>query len=164
MTLLATEANVEIRNLLIDNWDSNSISLSQNFNKAWIHTGWYDESNNNPQISLTGVSEDTSPDGIVPNGTGLSSWVDGSIDCNIWVPYPDDTYSYNSQGEAKQFRHELKRKVHSIIENNQSGTTDNSNTPVLTRIETGDIQNDPTNEPPPFRSLVPINYQYYSSP
>jgi len=156
MTLLDTEATVEIRNLLIDNWDVSNIG--QPFDTAWISTGWWDEETPNPQITLTEVSENTSPDAIVPDGSGLSSWVDGQIQCDVWVPY--DRENYSSQGVAKDFRWDLIREVHRIVENNQQGesTTD------LNRIETGDIQRDPVEEPPPFRALIPIGLQYRTAP
>lgn len=159
MPLPATEVNIQIRDLLKNEWDGDGshISVSETFDTAWISTGWWDEETPNPEITLTGVTEPTDPDGLA-SGKGLSSWVDGTIDCNVWVPY--DRENYASQGVAKDFRWDLTRKVHAIIEENQQGegTTD------LTRLETGNIQRNPVEEPPPFRMLIPIGFVYRSAP
>lgn len=160
MPLLDTEPVVIVRNVLVDNWDSSNID--ETFKPAWINTGWWDEETPNPQITLTETSEDTSPDGIHPGGKGLTSWVDGSIDCNVWVPYDRDNYA--SQGVAKGFRWDLVKEIHRIIENHQTGTTDDSGNAELTRLETGNIQRDPADPPPPFRALIPIGFQYHTRP
>lgn len=160
MPLVETEPNVIVRDLLADNWDSSNVD--ETFKTAWIGTGWFDEDQPNAQVTLTGVSEDTSPTAIVPDGSGLSSWVDGVLDCNVWVPY--DRESYTSAGVAKGFRWDLVREVHRIIENNQTGTTDDSGDTELTRLETGNIRRNPTGPPPPFRALIPVGFQYRTEP
>lgn len=154
MPLPETEVNVELRDLLLQEWDSNSITVAQEFDTAWISTGWWDEETPNPQITLTVQSEPTDPDGLTP--TGLSSWVDGTIHCNVWIPYEGD--EYESQGVAKNFRWDLTRKVHSIIEQNQQGHGS------MTRLATGILRRNPTDPPPPFRMLIPVNYQYRTAP
>lgn len=161
MPLIETEVNVEIRDLLISEWDSNPIAISQTFDTAWISTGWWDENTPNPEVTLTSVSEPTGPNGLAANG-GLSSWIDGSLQCDVWVPYDRDTYA--SQGVAKNFRWDLTRKIHSIIEENQQGTVDDAGNPVLTRLETGTLQRDPVEPPPPFRMRIPIGFQYRTAP
>lgn len=160
MPLLDTEVNVEIRNLLINEWASNQIVVTQPFDTAWISTGWWNEDTPNPQITLTVQTEPTDPDGLTP--TGLSSWVDGFVQCDVWIPYESDTYE--SQGLAKEFRWDLTRKVHSIIEQNQQGTVDSDGNPVLTRLETGVLERNPTDSAPPFRMMIPVGYQYRTAP
>lgn len=161
MPLPETEVNVQLRDLFVNEWsgDGSHTTVSQNFDTAWISTGWWDEETPNPQITLSSVTEPTGPTGLAP-GKGLGSWVDGVLDCNIWVPYDRDEYS--SQGVAKDFRWDLTRKVHAIIEENQRG--ESSHTPDLTRLETGDLQRNPADPPPPFRMVVPIGFQYRTAP
>lgn len=157
MPLPETAAKIQIRNLLVAEWDSSSID--QEFKTAWISTGWWDESSPNPQVTITGVTEDTSPDAIVPDGSGLSSWVDGSVDINVWAPLNDDMAS---EGVAKDFRYQLKREVHRIIEANPRGEA----TASLTRLETGDMADDTEigRDPPPYSALIPVGFQYRTAP
>lgn len=160
MPLLDTEPSLIVRDLLRSGWDDTNVD--ETFKQAWINTGWWDEDTPNPQVTLSATIEDTSPDGIHPGGKGLTSWVDGSIDCNVWVPYVSANYA--SQGVAKDFRWDLVKEVHRIVENNQTGTTDDAGNAELTRLETGDIQRDPVESPPPFRALIPIGFQYHTQP
>jgi hypothetical protein len=155
--LPATEANVAIKDLLANEWNGDPITVSKTFKTAWISTGTFDEENSHAQITLRTVSEPTGPTHLAPGG-GLASWVDGTVDCNVWVPY--DREAYTSSGKVKGFRYDLKRKVHSIIEDNQEGTGE------LTRLVTGTIRDDVEIErsPPPFSALIPIQFQYRSAP
>lgn len=155
MPLVDTEVNVQIMNLLQDQWDSSAIDQSFDAD-AWISTGWWDEETPNPQVTLTVYSEPTDPDGMASDGSGLTSWVDGVVHCNVWVPYRRDEMA--SQGAAKQMRWQLTRQIHGIIEDNQRGVNS------LSRLDTGELRRDPSEEPPPFRMLIPIGFQYYTSP
>lgn len=157
MPLPETEVNVAIKDLLVDEWDADPITVGETFKTAWISTGTLDEEDNHAEITLRAVSEPTGPTHLASGG-GLASWVDGTVDCNVWVPY--DREAYTSSGVAKDFRNDLKRKVHSIIEDNQEGTGE------LTRLVTGTIRGDAEIErsPPPFSALIPIQFQYRSAP
>lgn len=161
MPLLETEVNVEIRNLLIDEWESNHIEAPTDFDTTWISTGWWNEDTPNPQVTLSNVTEFTGPDGLTPSG--LSAWVDGEVQCDVWIPYHSND-DFASEGEAKIYRWDLTRKIHSIIEQNQTGTVDEANEPVLTRLETGELRRNPVDPPPPYRMLIPIGFQYRSAP
>jgi hypothetical protein len=159
--LLNTEPTVIVRDLLISNWQS--ANITESFNPVWISTGRYDNATDHPEITITGVSEDRSPDAMRPDGTGLSAWVDGIMDINAWVPLSSD---YQSSGVAKSFRYDLEAEIDRIIDNNQRGTTDATNAPQLTRLETGTavptIEND--EEPVLYRARIPVGYQYYKAP
>lgn len=161
MPLLEEEPAVIIRNLLVTNW--NAANIGEPFEEAWVSTGRYDNSTSHAEVTLTTFSEDTSPDGIDPSGKGLTSWVDGVGQIGVWVPLTDD---YASAGVAKDFRYDLKREVHRILENNQEGTTDSNGDPQLTRIETGSIEQfiEDNDSPPIYRAVVPVGYQYHSKP
>lgn len=160
MPLLEDEPNLIVRDLLVTKFDSTNVS--QQFETRWISTGWWDEDSPHPQITVTGVDLDTSPDAMDATGKGLVSWADGLLDCNVWVP--DDEDEYGSTGAAKKFRWDLTREVHRIIEANSEGTTDDNGNPELTRLETGSIIRNPGVEPPPFVMLVPIGYQFETRP
>jgi hypothetical protein len=155
MPLPETEVTVALVDLLTSEWGSTSIAVDETFKPAWISTGWWNEETPNPQITLTNVSEPTDPDGLAAGG-GLAAWVDGTLDCNVWVPYARESYA--SQGVAKDFRWQLTRRVHAIVEANQTGTG------ALTRLETGAIRRNPGEEPPPFRMLIEISFQYRTAP
>lgn len=160
MPLPDKAAIIQVRNLLTSEFDESNVT--ETFKTSWISTGWWTDDTPNAQITLGSVSEDTSPTGIKPDGSGLSSWVDGAIDVNVWVPYDGATDStFSSSGGAKDMRYELAVEVHRVIEANQdaSATTD------LTRLETGQILDDPPGrDPPPFSALVPVGFMYHTSP
>jgi len=154
MPLPDKEPNVTIRDLLQDKWTDSHID--GDFDTAWIGTGWWDESTPNPQVTVTSDDLPTGPDGLAAGGTGLSSWVDGTIDVNAWVPY-DSSKSYTT-GEAKDLRWSLTREIHRIVENNQSGWG------PLSRIVTATIRRNPSDDPPPYRMYIPVNIQFRTAP
>ena len=161
MPLLETEPNLIIQGLLTGQWDSTNVG--REFKTAWISTGDYDNDAPNPEITLDAFEDDTTPDGIDPSGAGLTSWVDGVGDIQVWVPYITD--EYDSSGQARGFRWDLATEVHRILENNQSGTTDDNGDAQLTRIEPGSINRFVgEGEPVIYRATIPVGYQYHTAP
>jgi len=162
MPLLDREASLILRDLLQTDWKTSNVD--EEFNPVWISTGRYDNDTDYPEVTLSSFDEDTSPTGIDPGGKGLTSWIDGTGNIGVWVPYTDD---YRSAGPAKSFRYQLAREVHRIMQNNAEGTTTDAGEPELTRIETGTVQQfveENEDEPPIFRAIVPVGYGYHSRP
>lgn len=159
--LINEDPYVILRDLLQNNWTSANISGTFDESKR-IHTGSYDDNNNYPEVTLTEKDEDHTPDGIDPSGSGLTSWVDGIIQCRVWAPADRDKLGVN----PKLMRFELAQEIQDIIYDNQSGTTDSNGNAQLTRIEIGnpfdDVEN--TDDPVILRSTIPIGYQYHASP
>lgn len=159
--LIDEDPYIILRDLLQSNWTSSNISGTFDSSKR-IHTGQYDNNNTYPEVTLTGKDEDHSPDGIDPSGSGLTSWTDNTIDCQIWVPVDRDAIGTN----PKKMRFELAKEIQEIIYDNQSGTTDSSGNAQLTRLEIGTPLDDveDTDDPVILRTTVPIGYQYHASP
>lgn len=161
MPLLEREPNVIVEDLLRSEWSQYSMA-PEHFESYWIHTGSYDEDSDHPEVSMGNVIEPTDPNSLDPSGIGLSSWVDGIIDCNVWVP--NDSRRLDDMN-AGLYRWQVTRQIHHIIEQNQEGTTYNGE-PELVRLDTGELQRfaETDSEPTLLRMLIPIGFLYRTAP
>lgn len=160
--LITDEPSVIVSNLLQSEWNGANIDGSFDAGKR-ISTGWWSEDSPHPQITVTPVDEDTSPTGLDPSSGGLTSWVSGSLDCNVWV-----ANDYDSTGgvHPRTLRWQLRREVQRIIMHNQQGTTTDSGDPELTRLETGVVRGlvETDSEPVVYRYVVPVGYVWHARP
>lgn len=159
--MIDTEPSVIIRDLLANQWDSSNVDGT--FDTAWIGTGWWDEETPNPQITLSGMTETRDPTGIDPNGGGFTSWVDGAVDCNVWIPNDRDA---TGGVNPKQHRWQLDSEIQRIIRANSTGTTDSDGYPQLTRLDLGEARYfvEESDSPVVFRATVPIGYAWHARP
>jgi len=109
------DPKLEIKNLLEDedNWDaSNTSGITPEFS-----TGWWDDNNDLPQVTVT--NDDETPEPLTTTGqTHIGSNDDqnmsGRMDVNVWANR--NSSDVNPKKLAKQFRDEARR----IILNNLS--------------------------------------------
>lgn len=123
-------AEVAIRELLVSDWNYTG---DGNFNDAWIHTGQYDEKNENAQITVTPGGEtprgDRGWNSINPSGLGPTTHVDGFVSVDVWVPQDTrdpSTGNYELTGvNPKKLVEDLRKESERIIDDNWRGTTYN---------------------------------------
>lgn len=159
--LLDREPAVIVKRLLETEWDATNIDGTFDASKR-ISTGWWEEDNPYQQITVTPVSEDDSYTGIDPSGKGPTSWVDGILDCNVWVPHDRDVTSVH----PRSHRWELTREARGIIRANAEGTTDENGNPELTRLEPGRVRwlVDDDSSPVVYRTQLRVRYQWHARP
>jgi hypothetical protein len=156
------EANVILVGMLIDEWTPQDIDASFD-EESRISTGWWNEDNAHPQITVTSITEDPSYDGINPSGAGATSWVNGTVDVNVWVANDRDA----TDGlHPKILRHQLRKEVEDVITDHATGyeyVDPDGGTHFLTRVEpTGTDSNVETgNEPTVFRYTIETSYVYH---
>lgn len=159
--MIEEEPGVIIKNLLQAEWDATNIDGSFDASRR-LSTGWWDEENPYTQITVSGMSEDRSPTGIDPGGGGFTSWADGTLDVNIWVPNDRDT---TGGLHPKSHRWELDREVQRIFGRNSEGTTSDDGSPQLTRIESGEsTYSVDDGDPVIFRARIRVGYQHHIRP
>lgn len=143
--------------LLINEWDSTNVDY--NFDESRrISTGWWDESNSYPQVTVTKITEDLSYDAISGSGQPVS-WVPASIDVNCWVSFDSEVLN----GENPMvLLHQLSREVARITFKNAEGTVNADNEVELSRIEPGILTRTPhANESPTrFQENLPVDLQW----
>lgn len=166
MPLIEREPNVVVIDLLEDQWEDDNISGE--FDTSWISTGWWNEDSSNPQVTLTQSNPNTRPNGLDPTGRGFTSFVEGSISCNIWSPSvrSEDGTDWKYGANPKTLRWDLVREIHRIIENNQDGTTDSQGNPELVSIRTGrfTLSEEPGETMVVYRATLPIDYMFHTRP
>jgi hypothetical protein len=95
------DPKVVIMNLLADHWNDDSVTteyadrwddfewrIDDHFDTNWIHTGWYDNSSNNPQVSVIFDSSNpgTSTGYDATTGTGgKSAQLENTAYIDTWV-------------------------------------------------------------------------------
>lgn len=156
------EANVVIIGMFLDTWDSANIDTAFD-ETSRISTGWWNEDNPHPQITVSNVAEDPSYTGINPRGTGATSWVDGSVDVNVWVANDRDA---TGGLHPRILRHQLRKEVERIIRVHDTGyeyTDPDGGTHFLSRVEpTGTRSEAMTDDDPTlFRYLIETSYVYH---
>lgn len=161
--LLDREPVVIVRDLLITQWDPTNIDGTFDA-AAWIHTGWYDDSNPNPQISVVFdrevVTSPTGYTGIDPGGGGPTAWPEGIVHVDVWVPGDRDL----TGGEnPKKHTWQLRKEVERIIGLNHDGTTDANGNRELHSLGTGNIRRlaDPEETPVEHWTRIPVTYTYF---
>lgn len=173
MVILERGPKVIVLDVLQRDWnaqalvDARSWAIDGSFrDDRWIHTGWYDDSNPNPQVTISGVSEDNgSPTGwtsINPRTGDPTSWEDGRVYADVWVRGDRDT----TDGiNPKQYASQLAQRVELVIGHNAEGTTYNGQR-ELYRLGTGQKRepNAPEQDPVDHRYRVPVLYGYRRTP
>ena len=158
--LIDEEPAVIVKKLLETQWDSTNIDGTFDHTKR-ISTGWWNEDNPHPQITVTPVDEDTSYTGINPATGNPTSWVDGALDVNVWV-----AHDYDATGgiHPRTHRWQLRLEVQWILGANSEGTTDENGNPQLTRLEPGRIRGDVEDDENPvvYRYIIPVLYQWHA--
>ena len=156
------ESNVVLVGMLLDEWNTDNIDAPFD-QEARISTGWWNEDNPHPQITATGITEDPSYTGMNPSGNGATSWVDGTVDINVWVA---NERSATGGLHPKILRHQLKEEVLRIIRMHDTGyeyTDPDGGTHFLTRVEPTDVSAEVEDDDDPvvFRYTIETAYNYH---
>lgn len=123
MPWLQHEPNTSIIKLIIDNWGQWDTTARPDYDPAavshfdpskWAHTGWYDDTNNNPQISAITTNERELQAGIDPTGKGPTSLMVTDVRVAIWPPGDSDDTRTGGQN-LKQYTRELAVETERII-------------------------------------------------
>lgn len=121
-----------LMDVFIDDWDDTNIAYGFDESRR-ISTGWWDESNSHPQVTVTPVTEDFSYDAMGGGGSP-TSWVPALMDVNVWVAFDDDVLGGLNPLDVE---FELLREVLRIVAKNATGTQSPSNETEFNRIEPG---------------------------
>lgn len=165
-----TDAKLELKALLINNWDPNATSLGT---APKIHTGWYDRNGDIPCVTLTAKSEGPVSSGETQYyamhgaGKGGVQLISGAVTIDCVAGAYEDLKGAGSNGEdlnPKQLRQEMYEHVAQLILDNQQ----NTNLQVIAPGEAREIE-DNTNtgsDGPPvvFRAQLRAQYVYERAP
>lgn len=143
-----------VRDLLRNNWDASNTALSS---APKIHTGWYDDSSESPQVTVTNPDEgalgggDTGYVATQGDGGGPVQERDGVLLVNGWAGSRETT-SQNPKKVAFDLREEIGR----IIGANYSGVDH------LNRLAVGTTRQlvDDDRTPAVYRYEVTVSYGY----
>lgn len=161
MALPSQEPNVSVKKTLENNWDNTNTSANSD---PKFHTGIYDENADEPQVSVTPVSEtsieggDTGFTYIAP-GSGEGGQVrDGLLDVGCWADR-NDAESVGSDF-PKLLTYEFRREVVRILMNNQKS---------VTGLETigpsdSDLIVEDDRDPVVFHRIQTLTYSYDNEP
>lgn len=152
--MIANDPEYEVFVLLRDNWTGDSTDIPPDR----ISDGWYDESEDGHQVTVTHY--DSTVDGetgytSVSGDGSLQARVEGRVDVNVWVDY--DTDEFNSMGEAKDLRwkaeYEVRRIIHQAANNDSTPFQAIGIYSVERKEESGDV-------PALFRSRIRLHTVY----
>lgn len=167
--MLDEDPIIIVRNLLINNWNSNNTVLADD---PKIHTGWYDFGSSDPQVTVTDTEEGVMDGGVTGHtaGTGNGGVVQyrvGQMLVNCWAGTYEDMEGQGANGSdvsPKAASYDMANEVHRIMQENASGTTDDSGNKQLHSLSTTDAQRmaDDNRDPTIFRYQTIVEYTYSS--
>lgn len=104
-----TDPILTIKDLLKDNWNpANTSSVTPTFS-----TGWWDESNTSPQVTITNPDDiargTTGYTGIKSDGSGPTQEYDGEVDVGCWAVRDEDGHNVNPKKLTYEFKEEIRR-------------------------------------------------------
>lgn len=170
---LHDDPKVTVMALLRDEWNHPTVTdfeeadpdfdwvIDGHFETRWIHTGWHDDSNPNPQVTVSTRREDPGSasgwNGIDPTGAGPTAWMDGRVEVDTWVRSDRD---YTGGENPKKYAYQLAQRVQLIIGAHADGVG------ALSQLGTGEEREIPDPEETPIgaRIRVPTFYQWHKSP
>lgn len=115
-----SDPKLEIKNLLRDEWDTDNTSISS---KPDFSTGWWDDNNSHPQVTVT--SDDEAPLGggdtgqtHLSNASPTEQLLAGAVDVNVWANRD------SSDVNPKTLTYEFKEEVRRIVQSNREAISD----------------------------------------
>lgn len=171
--MLDTDPHLALRDLLRAEWDATNTSLHDaNGNPAppRTHTGWYDYGAADTQVTITNQSENVVGGGetgqSAGSGDGRAVQIRaGTVLVNGWSGTRDHLDGLGPNGgriNPKQMSYELANEIHSIVQDNASGTTDDNGDTVFRSLGADSVRAIPETDAPEFvhRREVVVRYTY----
>lgn len=140
-----------------NNWDNTNTSINYDPN---FSTGWFDFEANNPQVTVTGLSEGPISGGVAPfsgiqgDGSGPVQEFSGTVEVGCW-----SSREVESSVNPKKLIHEMFEEVRRIINSNLTSATDLRFVGIGTRNFIVDTEA----EPALFRYAIEVEYVYRSA-
>lgn len=144
------DPKISIKDLIDNNWDTSNTSISS---KPTITTGWWDNSNENPMVTISGAEESPIGGGTTGfSGIEPTKELEGSLQVDCWSDRNATTV--NPKKLTFEFSDEVKR----IIDENHDQATDLRYVTFLGRQERPDASETPTL----YRYICTVGYDYFS--
>lgn len=168
MSPILDAPEVEIKNLIRDEWDETIYDVGEQFVPS-VHHGWVDSDGDYYEITVANPDEspvrggETGYSGIDPTGAGPTQDIVGTVDVNCWA---DSTRS-GVNGVTLNHRKAaflMKAQVESILRDHAQGTDAAGNSTAFFHFSpmgaSRNIEED--EEPPIWRWLVTAGYSYHA--
>lgn len=139
------DIRLQVRNLLRTNW--NNAEMVESLDDDDIHTGWWDEGKDNPQVTVSHPEEsplqggDSGVTGLKGDGTGYVQHINGTITVNCWGGSRED---YANRGEAEVQTQAMADEVERIIYQNIHALQEVSSITVSQRLKITEDEEVPT--------------------
>lgn len=145
MPVTIKDIKLLVRDLLRDNWD-NTQSVEP-VTSDDIHTGWWDATKADPQVTVTSDEEgplyggETGVTGIKGNDTGYVQHRNGTVLVDCWAGSEDD---YDSRGEEQVQLQAMMDEVETIVFNNLQSLDGVDSVTITNRTKLVDEDADPS--------------------
>jgi hypothetical protein len=145
MPITVKDIKLLVRDLLRANWDNTS--AVEPVTSDDIHTGWWDASKDDPQVTVTSEEEgtldggDTGITGIKGNGSGYVQHRNGTVLVDCWAGSQDD---YDNRGQEQIQLQAMMDEVETIVFNNLQSLDGIDSVAITNRTKLVDEDADPS--------------------